>query len=234
MSSLYFRCNKTAEVYPKTDTCAFLTLWLLYVLLQGNSVEMSMWLPKKTQLLGWSESLKRSGSELPADFDQRLTALRSKWDQLEVGLSLFSLLYEHVFSNAAKELRNIRAQSITSVRGPFVERKCFLNSRLSKSALLWHRWVSHLETDLSLIQSSLPRWEETGGLGRFGGERDAENARKTWEGIVRIKMLRKCILKHFCLKASFTSNWYMSKLLFLVLFELPSKISLCNVSALLW
>lgn len=63
--------------------------------LQGNSVEMSMWLPKKTQLLGWSESLKRSGTELPADFDQKLTALRSKWDQLEVGLSLFSLLYEH-------------------------------------------------------------------------------------------------------------------------------------------
>lgn len=54
-----------------------------------------MWLPKKTQLLGWSESLKRSGTELPADFDQRLTALRSKWDQLEVGLSLFGLLYEH-------------------------------------------------------------------------------------------------------------------------------------------
>lgn len=45
---------------------------------------MSMWLPKKTQLLGWSESLKRSGVELPADFDRRLSALRSKWDQLEV------------------------------------------------------------------------------------------------------------------------------------------------------
>ncbi|KTG44439.1 hypothetical protein cypCar_00024750, partial [Cyprinus carpio] len=56
----------------------------------GNSVEMSMWLPKKTQLLGWSESLKRSGTELPADFDQRLTALRSKWDQLE------KILAEHV------------------------------------------------------------------------------------------------------------------------------------------
>lgn len=126
MSSLYFGCNKTAEAYPKTDTCAFLTLWLLYVLLQGNSVEMSMWLPKKMQLLGWSESLKRSGTELPADFDQRLTALRSKWDQLEVGLSLFSLLYEHAFSNAEKELQNIRvlfgksllkAQSITHQSG---------------------------------------------------------------------------------------------------------------------
>ncbi|XP_059374523.1 A-kinase anchor protein 6-like isoform X1 [Carassius carassius] len=59
-------------------------------LYKGNSVEMSMWLPKKTQLLGWSESLKRSGTELPADFDQRLTALRSKWDQLE------KILAEHV------------------------------------------------------------------------------------------------------------------------------------------
>ncbi|KAG1946649.1 A-kinase anchor protein [Pimephales promelas] len=56
-------------------------------LYKGNSVEMSMWLPKKTQLLGWSESLKRSGTELPADFDQRLTALRGKWDQLEKTLA---------------------------------------------------------------------------------------------------------------------------------------------------
>ncbi|XP_050989543.1 A-kinase anchor protein 6 isoform X2 [Labeo rohita] len=56
-------------------------------LYKGNSVEMSMWLPKKTQLLGWSESLKRSGTELPADFDQKLTALRSKWDQLEKTLA---------------------------------------------------------------------------------------------------------------------------------------------------
>ncbi len=100
-----------------------------------------MWLPKKMQLLGWSESLKRSSTELPADFDQRLTVLRSKWDQLEVGLSLFSLLYEHVFSNVTKRRvlfgkSLLKAQSITSVRGPFVERKGFLNSRLSKSALL--------------------------------------------------------------------------------------------------
>uniref|UniRef100_A0A673M6K4 A-kinase anchor protein 6-like n=1 Tax=Sinocyclocheilus rhinocerous TaxID=307959 RepID=A0A673M6K4_9TELE len=56
-------------------------------LYKGNSVEMSMWLPRKMQLLGWSESLKRSGTELPADFDQRLTALRSKWDQLEKTLA---------------------------------------------------------------------------------------------------------------------------------------------------
>ncbi|XP_043119708.1 A-kinase anchor protein 6 isoform X3 [Puntigrus tetrazona] len=54
---------------------------------KGNSVEMSMWLPKKMQLLGWSESLKRSGTELPADFDQRLGSLRSKWDQLEKTLA---------------------------------------------------------------------------------------------------------------------------------------------------
>ncbi|XP_048046939.1 A-kinase anchor protein 6 isoform X2 [Megalobrama amblycephala] len=65
-------------------------------LYKGNSVEMSMWLPKKTQLLGWSESLKRSGTELPADFDQRLTALRSKWDQLEKTLA------EHVEPNVGQ------------------------------------------------------------------------------------------------------------------------------------
>ncbi|XP_051503105.1 A-kinase anchor protein 6-like [Myxocyprinus asiaticus] len=56
-------------------------------LYKGNSVEMSMWLPKKTQLLGLSESLKRSCAELPANFDQRLNTLRSKWDQLEKTLS---------------------------------------------------------------------------------------------------------------------------------------------------
>uniref|UniRef100_A0AAY4A155 A kinase (PRKA) anchor protein 6 n=1 Tax=Denticeps clupeoides TaxID=299321 RepID=A0AAY4A155_9TELE len=39
-------------------------------LYKGNSVEMSMWLPKKTQLLAWAESLQRSGMELPTDFEQ--------------------------------------------------------------------------------------------------------------------------------------------------------------------
>ncbi|KAG9268634.1 A-kinase anchor protein 6 [Astyanax mexicanus] len=52
-------------------------------LYKGNSVEMAMWLPKKTQLLGWAESLKRSSTELPADFEECLTALRAKWNQLE-------------------------------------------------------------------------------------------------------------------------------------------------------
>lgn len=66
-------------------------------LYKGNSVEMSMWLPKKTQLLGWSESLKRSGVELPADFDRRLSALRSKWDQLEKTLA------EHVEPSAGHQ-----------------------------------------------------------------------------------------------------------------------------------
>ncbi|XP_066525698.1 A-kinase anchor protein 6 [Hoplias malabaricus] len=52
-------------------------------LYKGNSMEMTMWLPKKTQLLGWAESLKRSSTELPADFEQLITALRDKWNQLE-------------------------------------------------------------------------------------------------------------------------------------------------------
>ncbi|TSO25203.1 A-kinase anchor protein 6 [Bagarius yarrelli] len=52
-------------------------------LYKGNRVEMAMWLPKKTQLLGWAESLKRSSIELPDDFEERMTALRVKWDQLE-------------------------------------------------------------------------------------------------------------------------------------------------------
>ncbi|XP_076834012.1 A-kinase anchor protein 6 [Brachyhypopomus gauderio] len=52
-------------------------------LYKGNRLEMTMWLPKKMQLLGWAESLKRSGTELPADFEERITALRSKWEELE-------------------------------------------------------------------------------------------------------------------------------------------------------
>ncbi|XP_053093410.1 A-kinase anchor protein 6 isoform X2 [Pangasianodon hypophthalmus] len=55
-------------------------------LYKGNRVEMAMWLPKKTQLLGWAESLKRSSIELPDDFEDRMTALRVKWDQLEKSL----------------------------------------------------------------------------------------------------------------------------------------------------
>ncbi|KAG7328349.1 hypothetical protein KOW79_008293 [Hemibagrus wyckioides] len=55
-------------------------------LYKGNRVEMAMWLPKKTHLLGWAESLKRSSIELPDDFEERMTALRVKWDQLEKSL----------------------------------------------------------------------------------------------------------------------------------------------------
>lgn len=50
-----------------------------------------MWLPKKTQLLGWAESLKRSSIELPDDFEERMTALRVKWDQLEVRFYIHSI-----------------------------------------------------------------------------------------------------------------------------------------------
>ncbi len=69
-------------------------------------------------------------------------------------VSLCSVYYMNMFFQTLRNVRVLfgksllKAQSITSVRGPFVERKGFLNSRLSKSALLWHRWVSHLETDL--------------------------------------------------------------------------------------
>ncbi|KAM6973274.1 A-kinase anchor protein 6 [Aplochiton taeniatus] len=52
-------------------------------LYKGNSVEMSIWQPKKSHLLGWAESLKRSGMELPADFDHRINSLTQKWDQLQ-------------------------------------------------------------------------------------------------------------------------------------------------------
>ncbi|CDQ85528.1 unnamed protein product, partial [Oncorhynchus mykiss] len=52
-------------------------------LYKGNSVEMSMWHPKKTHLLGWAESLRRSGAQLPPDFDERVNAMTQKWDQLQ-------------------------------------------------------------------------------------------------------------------------------------------------------
>uniref|UniRef100_A0A4W5QWF5 Uncharacterized protein n=1 Tax=Hucho hucho TaxID=62062 RepID=A0A4W5QWF5_9TELE len=53
-------------------------------LYKGNSVEMRMWLPKKTHLLGWAESLRRSGAQLPPDFDERVNGMTHKWDQLQV------------------------------------------------------------------------------------------------------------------------------------------------------
>uniref|UniRef100_A0A673ZWT2 A-kinase anchoring protein 6 n=1 Tax=Salmo trutta TaxID=8032 RepID=A0A673ZWT2_SALTR len=52
-------------------------------LYKGNSVEMSMWHPKKTHLLGWAESLRRSGAQLPLDFDERVNAMTQKWDELQ-------------------------------------------------------------------------------------------------------------------------------------------------------
>ncbi|XP_045579556.1 A-kinase anchor protein 6 isoform X3 [Salmo salar] len=52
-------------------------------LYKGNSVEMRMWLPKKTHLLGCAESLRRSGAQLPPDFDERVNAMTHKWDQLQ-------------------------------------------------------------------------------------------------------------------------------------------------------
>ncbi|XP_066550420.1 A-kinase anchor protein 6 [Amia ocellicauda] len=52
-------------------------------LYKGNSVEMAMWLPRKTQLLSRVESLRRSGTVLPADFEDRVSALTDKWDLLE-------------------------------------------------------------------------------------------------------------------------------------------------------
>ncbi|XP_030643517.1 A-kinase anchor protein 6 [Chanos chanos] len=66
-------------------------------LFKGNSVEMAIWLPKKTQLLGWAESLKRSGSELPVDFDERVSALKHKWDQLQKTLA------EHLDNRASSQ-----------------------------------------------------------------------------------------------------------------------------------
>ncbi|KAG5857471.1 hypothetical protein ANANG_G00019810 [Anguilla anguilla] len=56
-------------------------------LYKGNSVEMAMWLPRKTQLLGRAESLLRSGAELPADFQERVGALARKWDLLQERLA---------------------------------------------------------------------------------------------------------------------------------------------------
>ncbi|MBN3277308.1 AKAP6 protein, partial [Polyodon spathula] len=55
-------------------------------LCKGNSVEMAMWQPKKAQLLGRVESLKRSGAVLPTDLEDKVGALTKKWDLLEKSL----------------------------------------------------------------------------------------------------------------------------------------------------
>ncbi|XP_029106467.1 A-kinase anchor protein 6 [Scleropages formosus] len=50
---------------------------------KGNSIEMDTWAPKKSQLLARAESLRQSGAELPADFEERASALVQKWDRLQ-------------------------------------------------------------------------------------------------------------------------------------------------------
>ncbi|KAL4613055.1 A-kinase anchor protein 6 [Arapaima gigas] len=50
---------------------------------KGNSIEMTTWAPKKTQLLARAESLRQSGAELPVDFEERVNLLTQKWDCLQ-------------------------------------------------------------------------------------------------------------------------------------------------------
>ncbi|XP_061074512.1 A-kinase anchor protein 6 isoform X2 [Conger conger] len=84
-------------------------------LYKGNSVEMAMWLPKKTQLLGRVESLLRSGAELPADFQERVGALTRKWDLLQ------SILGEHAEApgpgSPARDVRSLLSPETHSMLG---------------------------------------------------------------------------------------------------------------------
>lgn len=54
------------------------------VCLQSSHAELMMMESRKTSLLGRAESLKRSTTELPSDFHNKLHNLTHTWGQLEV------------------------------------------------------------------------------------------------------------------------------------------------------
>ncbi|KAK6304643.1 hypothetical protein J4Q44_G00252290 [Coregonus suidteri] len=106
-------------------------------LYKGNSVEMRMWLPKKTHLLGWAECLRRSGAQLPPDFDERVNAMTHKWDQLQ------KILGESVGSTSpSQELRSALSPHTSSLLGQ-------LESRI-KDLKVWLR-----DTELYIFNSCL-------------------------------------------------------------------------------
>ncbi|XP_052352638.1 A-kinase anchor protein 6-like isoform X2 [Oncorhynchus keta] len=105
-------------------------------LYKGNSVEMRMWLPKKTHLLGWAESLRRSGAQLPPDFHERVNAMTHKWDQLQI-------LGESVGSTSlSQEPRSALSPHTSSLLGQ-------LESRI-KDLKVWLR-----DTELYIFNSCL-------------------------------------------------------------------------------
>ncbi|XP_048830052.1 A-kinase anchor protein 6 isoform X1 [Brienomyrus brachyistius] len=55
-------------------------------LYKGSILEIGVWDPRKSQLLDRVQSLHRSGVQLPADFDERVSALTQKWNKLEATL----------------------------------------------------------------------------------------------------------------------------------------------------
>nr|XP_029511863.1 A-kinase anchor protein 6-like [Oncorhynchus nerka] len=98
---------------------------------------MRMWLPKKTHLLGWAESLRRSGAQLPPDFHERVNAMTHKWDQLQ------KILGESVGSTSrSQEPRSALSPHTSSLLGQ-------LESRI-KDLKVWLR-----DTELYIFNSCL-------------------------------------------------------------------------------
>eukprot|EP00063_Salmo_salar_P074997 XP_014049832.1 PREDICTED: A-kinase anchor protein 6 [Salmo salar] len=111
-------------------------------LYKGNSVEMSMWHPKKTHLLGWAESLRRSGAQLPLDFDERVNAMTQKWDELQ------KILGESVGSTSpSQDPRSALSPHTSSLLGR-------LEGRI-KDLKVWLR-----DTELFIFNSCLRQEEE--------------------------------------------------------------------------
>ncbi|XP_056152257.1 A-kinase anchor protein 6 [Lampris incognitus] len=52
-------------------------------LYKGSAVELSLMQWRRFSLLGWAESLRRSPTTLPEDFDQKIHTLNQRWTQLE-------------------------------------------------------------------------------------------------------------------------------------------------------
>ena len=85
VSSACFSKKSAVSLYVVFCVSVYVTTVLLpAVVLQSSHAELLLMESKKTSLLGRAESLKRSATELPADFHRKIHNLTHTWRQLEV------------------------------------------------------------------------------------------------------------------------------------------------------
>uniref|UniRef100_UPI0037E78154 A-kinase anchor protein 6 n=1 Tax=Semicossyphus pulcher TaxID=241346 RepID=UPI0037E78154 len=99
-------------------------------LFKSSHAELMMMESRKTSLLGRAESLKRSGTELPADFHRKIHNLTHTWRQLE------KILSEHSGPGSSEQNRSANVNSLlVGGRGIAVENPRSALSPLTNSLL---------------------------------------------------------------------------------------------------